>query len=133
MKVRASWEFDVDTEDFDPKHVDVPGLAIDLTKREFDDLVSKKDLSSEDLKFEVAELGDNKVIAEIHCLNNEVRNQIGDLLHDYFSGSKEYIDSDIVLNIGDDNMAYLIIGNNCNIPKEFYRKYADTEKDKFNK
>ena len=34
MKVKATFEINIDTDDFDPKFVDVEGLAIDLAKHE---------------------------------------------------------------------------------------------------
>ena len=34
MKVKAIWEFEVDTEDFSEEFVDVKGLAKDLTQRD---------------------------------------------------------------------------------------------------
>lgn len=56
MKVIVSWEFEVDTSDFDPKFVDVPGLAIDLTKREFGSLLESGELSADDFDFNVSEV-----------------------------------------------------------------------------
>ena len=38
IKVRATYEFEVDVSDFDTKHVDVEGLAKELTRREVDTL-----------------------------------------------------------------------------------------------
>ena len=55
IKVQAIWEFEVDAEDFDPKFVDVEGLAIDLTKAEFEDLLEKKELSAEDFEYKIIE------------------------------------------------------------------------------
>lgn len=53
MLVKASWEFDVDISDFDEKHVDIKGLAIDLTKREIEYNLSNNEFSAEDFKYEI--------------------------------------------------------------------------------
>lgn len=53
MKVRAAWEFEVDTECFDSKFVDVEGLAKDLTKAEMKSLLDNNELSEEDFTYEV--------------------------------------------------------------------------------
>ena len=55
MKVRAVWEFDVDTEGLDGKFVDIKGLAKDLTKRELANLIENHELSAEDFTFNVVE------------------------------------------------------------------------------
>lgn len=55
MLVKASWEFDVDISDFDEKHVDIKGLAIDLTKREVEHNLSNNEFSAEDFKYEIVE------------------------------------------------------------------------------
>lgn len=55
MKVKATWEFEVDVSDLDPKFVDVPGFAIELTKREVDSLLEAGELSAEDFEYTVAE------------------------------------------------------------------------------
>ncbi len=47
ITIRASFDFEVDVEDFDEEYVDIEGLAIDLTKREIDTL------SSEDFNYEI--------------------------------------------------------------------------------
>lgn len=52
MIVKAIWEFDVDTEDFDSKFVDIKGLAKDLTKREMENLLQNQELSAEDFSYE---------------------------------------------------------------------------------
>lgn len=53
MKVRVTWEFDVDTSDFDPKFIDIPGLATDLTKREIDFLLNGGLLDADDFEYSV--------------------------------------------------------------------------------
>ncbi len=55
VKVQAIWEFEVDAEDFDPKFVDIRGLAIELTQRELADLLGKKELSEEDFDYKIVE------------------------------------------------------------------------------
>lgn len=53
MKVKAIWEFEVDANDFDPKFVDIKGLAEDLTKRELKHLLQNRDLQADDFDYEV--------------------------------------------------------------------------------
>ena len=53
MKVKAVWEFEVDTEDFNSKSVDIKELAKDLTKREMKYLLGNKYISAEDFDYEV--------------------------------------------------------------------------------
>ena len=53
MKVKAVWEFEVDTTDFNSKSVDIKELAKDLTKREMKYLLGNKYISSEDFDYEV--------------------------------------------------------------------------------
>lgn len=53
MLVKAVWEFEVDTEDFDGRFVDVKGLAKDLTKTEMENLLQNQEISSEDFSYEV--------------------------------------------------------------------------------
>lgn len=55
MKVRAIWEFDVDTEDFDPKYVDIPGLAKELTERELEYNLQNGLVKASDFEYEVVE------------------------------------------------------------------------------
>ena len=57
MKVKAIWEFEVDIEDFDEKHVDIKGLAKDLTRREIAYLLQNNEISSEDFIYEVESEG----------------------------------------------------------------------------
>ena len=51
MKIKATWEFDVDTDDFDPKFVDIPGLAKDLTKQELAYLLERGLLDADDFEY----------------------------------------------------------------------------------
>lgn len=53
MKVKAIWEFETDMEDFDPKHVDIKGLAKDLTQRELDYLIKYGEIQADDFSYEV--------------------------------------------------------------------------------
>ena len=53
MKVKVIWEFEVDTEDFDEKHVDIKELAKDLTRREMVYLLQNQEMSAEDFIYEV--------------------------------------------------------------------------------
>ena len=60
MKVTVSWEFEVDISDFDPKFVDVPGLAVELTQQELDYLLTHGKLSVDDFNYEVSGGGEEK-------------------------------------------------------------------------
>ena len=53
MKVLVMWEFDVDVEDFDPKCIDIPGLAKDLTKQELASQIINGDLTVDDFEYSV--------------------------------------------------------------------------------
>lgn len=55
MKVKVIWEFDVDTTDLDPKFVDIPGQAKDLTKRELQCCLDKNELCADDFEYVVEE------------------------------------------------------------------------------
>ena len=55
MKVKAIWEFEVDTEDFSEEFVDVKGLAKDLTQREMENLLQNNKISAQDFTYEVEE------------------------------------------------------------------------------
>lgn len=55
MKVKVIWEFDVDTDDFDPEFVDIPGLAKDLTMREVDYLLNHYMFTAYSFKYVVEE------------------------------------------------------------------------------
>lgn len=60
MKVKAVWEFEVDTEDFDRKHVDIKGLAKDLTRREMVYLLQNQEISAEDFSYVIESKQNNK-------------------------------------------------------------------------
>lgn len=53
MKVKAIWEFEVDTEDFSEEFVDVKGLAKDLTQREMGILLQNQEISAEDFSYKL--------------------------------------------------------------------------------
>ena len=53
MKVKAIWEFEVDSSDFDKEHVNINGLCVDLTKRELNYCLKHDQLTSEDFNYEV--------------------------------------------------------------------------------
>ena len=53
MKIKAIWEFEVDTEDFSEEFVDVKGLAKDLTQKEMENLLQKQEISAEDFSYEL--------------------------------------------------------------------------------
>ena len=53
MKVKATWEMEIDVEDLDEKHVDIKGLAKDLTRREMAYLLHNNEILSEDFSYEV--------------------------------------------------------------------------------
>lgn len=55
IKVQAVWEFEADVADYDPKFVDLQGLAIDSTQRELVDLLEKKELSAEDFTYKIVD------------------------------------------------------------------------------
>lgn len=53
MKVRVMWEFDADVEEFDPKSVDICGLAKDLAKNELAHLIIHSELTVDDFEYSV--------------------------------------------------------------------------------
>jgi len=53
MKVQAIWEFEVDTSNFDPKHVNIRKIAMELAQRELNDLLNKNELSTEDFEYTI--------------------------------------------------------------------------------
>ena len=53
MKVKAIWEFEVDTEDLMEEFVNIKGLAKDLTQREMENLLHNQEISAEDFSYEV--------------------------------------------------------------------------------
>ena len=55
MLVKAIWEFEADVEEFDPKCIDIVGLAKDSAKREMRILLEKNELSADDFEYVVEE------------------------------------------------------------------------------
>ena len=53
MKVKAIWEFEVDTEDFMEEFVNIKELAKDLTQREMENLLHNQEISAEDFSYEI--------------------------------------------------------------------------------
>ena len=53
MKVVVSWEFEVDVSDLDPKFIDVPGIAKELTKAELACLLKSGDMTVNDFEYAV--------------------------------------------------------------------------------
>lgn len=53
MLVKAVWEFEVNTEDFNEKSVDIKGLAKDLTKREMENALQSHEMSADDFSYEL--------------------------------------------------------------------------------
>ena len=53
LKVKAIWEFEVDTEDLSEEFVDIKGLAKDLTRREMGNLLQNQEISAEDFSYEL--------------------------------------------------------------------------------
>jgi hypothetical protein len=53
MKVKAIWEFEVDTEDFMEEFINIKELAKDLTQREMENLLHNQEISAEDFSYEV--------------------------------------------------------------------------------
>ena len=53
MKVKAIWEFEVDTEEFSEEFVDVKGLAKDLTQREMENLLQNQEIVADDFSYEL--------------------------------------------------------------------------------
>ena len=99
VKVKAVWEFEVDTEDFDEEFVDIIGLAKDLTKTEMKSMLDNNELSEEDFTYEVAQdstISDTKIggiifehgnddygLWEGFCLSEEDENAIYAILSKY--------------------------------------------------
>ena len=50
---------------------------------------------------------------EIECSSNEEKKKVGELIHNQLAGNKDYIDSNILLNIDEDCKVVLIIFNEC--------------------
>lgn len=55
MIVRATWEFEADVSDLDPKFIDIPGLAKDMAMRELGHLMDTGELSAADFTYEIME------------------------------------------------------------------------------
>lgn len=55
MKVRATWEFEVDVDDLDPAFVDISGLAKDLTKKELEYCLAHSTLTADDFAYDVCD------------------------------------------------------------------------------
>lgn len=55
IKVKATWEFEFDSEGYDSKFVDIPGLAIDSAKSELHTLLENLDITADDFKYTVAD------------------------------------------------------------------------------
>ena len=53
MKVKAIWEFEVDTEDFMEEFVNIKGLSKDLTQREMENLLHNQEIAAEDFSYEL--------------------------------------------------------------------------------
>lgn len=53
MKVRVIWEFDADVTDIDPKFVNIPELAKDLTKQELTYLLDHNMIDADDFEYVV--------------------------------------------------------------------------------
>ena len=51
MKVKVIWEFEFDDTGFDPKFVDIPGLAKDSAKRDIQGLIDRGMLCAEDFEY----------------------------------------------------------------------------------
>lgn len=51
MKVLVMWEFDADVEGYDPKFVDIPGLAKDLAKHELASQIVNDDITVDDFEY----------------------------------------------------------------------------------
>lgn len=58
MIVKATWTFAVDTSDYKPTFIDIPGLAKDLTKRELAHLLRDGELTADDFEYEIAHTTD---------------------------------------------------------------------------
>lgn len=55
IKVKATWEFEFDSEGYDSKFVDIPGLAKESAKSELIYLLNKRDIQASDFKYTVAD------------------------------------------------------------------------------
>lgn len=55
MIIKAIWEFDADVEGFEPKYIDILGLAKDSAKRDLQSLIDNGTLSADDFEYVVEE------------------------------------------------------------------------------
>ena len=53
MKVRVTWELEVDVSNYDPKHVDILALAHDLTQTELAHQIMYGELNLDELEYSV--------------------------------------------------------------------------------
>ena len=53
LKVKATWEFEVNTEDLSEEFVDIKGLAKDLTQREMGNLLQNQEIAADDFSYEL--------------------------------------------------------------------------------
>lgn len=59
-----------------------------------------------------------KMHISIKTINNEEKMRIGNSIHDQLVGNSDYIDSNIILNIDDENEVNLYVFKECeNVPK----------------
>lgn len=59
MKVRATWEIDIDTDDIDPEFVEIKLFAIDLAKRELQQSLDNEAIEADDFTFELEKENNN--------------------------------------------------------------------------
>lgn len=52
----------------------------------------------------------------IKCASNEERNEVGGRIHEQLSGNKDYIDSDIILNIDQNETVSLFVADGVTMP-----------------
>lgn len=51
ITVKAVWEFEFDASDFDPKFVDIEGLAKDAAKTDLEDLMKNDQITADDFYY----------------------------------------------------------------------------------
>ena len=66
VTVKAVWEFEVDTKDFDPRFVDVNGQAKELAKRELDYLILNEEIGVSDFDFKVTDSDEDSYLSYIY-------------------------------------------------------------------
>lgn len=69
ITVTASWAFEFDAEDYDPKYIDIPGLAVDSAMRELKCELSNNALDAGDFKFTITEDSDN--LLDLNKINKD--------------------------------------------------------------